>query len=423
LIAAALTPPNEADHEMQPWIESLLWGWTALAAAWWLISLRLARGVLNQPDSSSARQSSANRFENANGEQLEASVSALHRSAIELSVFKALPPLFGGEVSPSVTSALESFVSQLDEHTELLLGIQESDYPQWREIVGVWRNKYPVARMIEVCVPRPNHFLSPKVSWYHVLAQKARGALWMWSDADMIAPRGFLRAARQEYVESQAELLTCAYVARSIRSAPMLLEALFVNVEFFPGVLCCKKLGAVRFGFGACLLFSVDAFFRRVTWERLGVRIADDFVLGNRMAPVKVSEWILETLPAENRWRDAVQHYLRWHKTVRWCRSHGYAGQIVIMPLIAWLTFVLVQPANWLAWLGLGISAQIEALAAIGLFQEIDCRVRPRHLWTVFAWTFLRPLVWLACWFPGSVVFRSQKKKWSDLYTCAGDVS
>jgi hypothetical protein len=388
---------------MWPCPEWLLTGWTALAALWWWIALRLVRASPKLRRRPGDAPVAGHRCGEA-------------AAAATLTIFKPLPRLPRDAPTPDQVAALESFVAQLDSTAEMLLGIEQPDRDKWRPLIENWRCRYPSARLQVICVPRPAQFLSPKVSWHHTLAEHARGQWWMWSDADMIAPAGFLDAVRDEFARSGVNILTCPYLVRRVRAAPMMLEALFANVEFLPGALLCKRLGHVRFAFGACILFRADAFGAGADWERLGARLADDCALGQALGPVRISDIALETLAAESAWRDAAQHYLRWHKTVRWNRPAGYAGQIIIVPLLGWLACVLTRPAMLAGWAGLGATILMEMAVALALFRSVGCPLPPRWLWTLPVWSLLRAATWAACWLPWPVVFRSQNRRWWSLY-------
>ena len=383
---------------MSPFLEWLLVGWSLLAAGWWVIAILLA---------SRARHQSVRR----NGGMVD--IALPHPPTI--SIFKPIAALWGDAPSPQSIAALESFVSQLDERAEMLLGIEDGDAAKWQPVIEQWQLGFPRAELKPVVVPRPTRFLSPKVSWFHTLAEHAGGELWMWSDSDIVAPPGLLDTMRRELADGQAGMVTCPYVVRRIDNGPMMLEALFANMEFYPGVLFCRRRGPVRFGLGAAMMFPAARFHERAQWEQLGARMADDNALGRALAPVRISEATLETLASESNWRDAVQHYLRWQKTVRWCEPAGYAGQIVILPMLGWLAAILTHPGSVAAWLGLVMMMQIEVLAARVMFWLAGC---PMRSWWIVSWwsLLLRPLAWLASWTPWPVVFRSQNRKWRSLY-------
>jgi ceramide glucosyltransferase len=383
---------------MSPRLEWLLISWSLLAVCWWGTAIWLvSRGRCQPPVRS--------------GEVPE----GIGQNRAILSIFKPIAGLQGAAPSPQLVAALESFVSQMDESAEMLLGIEEGDAEEWQPIIERWREKFSRVQLKPIVAPRPVRFLSPKASWFHTLAAHAGGELWMWSDADIVAPPGLIDMMRRELADGQAGMVTCPYVVRNVESGPMMLEALFANMEFYPGVLFCRRAGPVRFGLGAAMMFPAARFRERAQWEELGARMADDNALGRALAPVRISEATLETLASESNWRDAIQHYLRWQKTVRWCEPAGYAGQIIILPVLGWLLAVLTHPGSAAAWLGLAVTTQIEMLTAGTLFWLIGCELR--SWWVVGLWSLLlRPLTWVACWVPWPVVFRSQNRKWWSLY-------
>ncbi len=368
-----------------------LCGWTVAAAAWWIIAIVFVGRVTSR-----------------GAARAPAEISA---PTLKLSIFKPIPSIH----DDSLFAAVESFASQLDEHSELLLGIEEQHATRWQS--------FRRDRVKLICLPRPAQFLSPKVSWFHTLAGHATGELWLWSDADMVLPAGGLASLRQEFASSGCALLTTPYVVRQANGAATL-EALFVNAEFYPGVLAAA--GRMNFAMGAGMMFRADDFRQRVKWEALGCRLADDNLLGQTLTPVRVSDLTLETLPASVGWGDAIAHYARWHKTVRWCRPGGYAAQLLILPVLGWAVIG--------AWPFALATMQLEVLAAwllcrqAGMWERPSgrdgCRSRPegrshKIIPTVLAlelWSMLRAVTWLACWLPWPVTFHSQRRKWYSLY-------
>ncbi|HUJ09691.1 MAG TPA: glycosyltransferase [Verrucomicrobiae bacterium] len=386
---------------MWPRLEWLLVGWTALAAGWWIYALRLVRCRMTAENEGAA------------------SPTPTTGSAQTLTVFKPLCALRTPVPSSKLVAALESFVAQTGDGAEVLFGVEQQDAAAWEPIFAAWRRRYSKARFTVVCQPRPATFRSPKSSWWHALAGRAQGRLWLWSDADMIAVPGLLTTLRGEQSATNSGLVTCPYVIRRVTLRPMWLEALFVNAEFYPGVLACRAWGKPSFAFGAAMLFDADDLQQRLPWDELGARMAEDNLLGRRLAPVHISSVTLETLSAETRWTDAVLHYLRWHKTVRWCRPAGYAAELIITPVLGWLGAVLWQPTAWWTWTGLGVTVLLEALVAARLCARVGCAPRLRDAPVLAGWSGLRALTWLACWLPWPVVFRSQRRIWWNLYRCS----
>src|ERR1051326_4932629 len=179
---------------MSPLLERVLIGWSLLAACWWVIAIWL---VSHERNRSSRRR--------------EAAADVTPRNGPVVSVFKPIAALRGDAPSPQLIAALESFVSQMDESTEMLLGIEERDAAPWQPVLEQWRHKFPHAQLKPIVEPRPVQFLSPKVSWFHTLAEHASGELWMWSDSDIVAPPGLIDTMRRELTDGQAGMVTCPY--------------------------------------------------------------------------------------------------------------------------------------------------------------------------------------------------------------------
>jgi ceramide glucosyltransferase len=367
-------------------VKILLAAWSCAGLLWWVISWRLVvaaeRPVADSP------QPGKRQF---------------------LTVFKPLPPLEGRGLAIEARG-LESFIAQLDEAGELLLGVHENDWPEVEPFIHRMQSAYPRAQIMVMRRSEVDTLANPKIAWQKLLVPQARGELWLWSDADIVAPPRFLAQARAEFEACGAEMLTFPYVVRTMPHPPALLDALFVNTEFYPGVLFLRRLGPVDFGLGAAMLFSRDSFLRKVSWEKLGSSLADDFMLGQILQPVRLGSTTLETVADATDWPAAFGHYFRWKKTVCWCRPVGFAAQIMIMPLLGWIGFALGNPENFWAWIGLAGIIQSDVLFALLISREIGYRLDVRALLATETWSLWRVLFWISCWVPARIKWR--KKSW-----------
>jgi len=364
--------------------EFLLITWSAAGIVWWIIAWRL---VLMTDRNGSATQD-----------------PHLPRS---LSIFKPLP-LLGDEGLQVEAVGLESFISQLDDNAELLLGIHEADRGVVSPFVERMRQKYPKACVRVIHRSRPDDVANPKIAWQKVLAPEARGDLWLWSDADIVAPPGFLLAACRDYERSGALMVTFPYVVRTFPSSLALLDALFVNAEFYPGVLLLRKLGQIDFGLGAAMLFARSDFENRVDCMEIGASLADDFVLGQKLSPVQIGSVTLTTTSSAVSGKDAVLHHLRWNKTVRWNRPLGFAARIFVLPMLGWLIYLILHPTQLFAWGGFLGLIQMEVFFAVNICRKVGCRIGVRNLLMVEMWSLWRVGVWISCWFPWPVNWRGQ---------------
>jgi ceramide glucosyltransferase len=324
-----------------------------------------------------------------------------------MSIFKPLPSL-GARGLRAEASGVESFIAQLDDDAELLLGIHEADRACAAPFVERMRQSYPNARIKVIYRSEPDDMANPKITWQKILAPHAGGDLWLWSDAEIIAPAGFLQSARLDHTRGGAAMVTFPYAVRALPSPQSLLDALFVNVEFYPGVLLLRKLGPVDFGLGAAMLFTRSEFERRVDWKELGSSLADDFVLGQKLKPVRVGRMTLTALVDEAGWKAAILHNLRWNKTVCWNRPIGFAARIVILPVTGWLIYLTLHPSQPVAWAAFLGMIELEVVFAIAICQRLGCEIKARDVLLMQLWSLWRLVIWIGCWFPWPVNWRGQ---------------
>ncbi|MEM7584395.1 MAG: glycosyltransferase [Acidobacteriota bacterium] len=379
----------------------LLWIWTGLAAVWWLIAYALV-----------ARSS---RFAHVTGVAPSSPIDA-PEDRRRLTVFKPLASPMGERELQRLRGCLASFAAELDEDSEMLIGCHERDEDRIRALVDDLGRAQPSAELKLVSHARPRSFhANPKVSWMRILTPHATGELWLWSDSDMTAPAGLLRSLRCDLAASETGLLTSAYRVSEVSRPPELLDALYVNLEFYPGVMLLARADQIRFGFGSLMLFAAEDFRQRVDWDYLGSCLAEDFHLGRLLSPVRLSSARLTTLPASESWGGALRHYLRWQKTVAWCRPGPYAAQILVLPVVGWTLALLLSPPTafpgLLAGLLSGLLAvlAIDTVAAWAICRALGCRLGPKLLAAVPVWSLARGAAWVACWLPLPVTWRDQR--------------
>jgi ceramide glucosyltransferase len=365
--------------------EWLLGIWTCIGIAWWVVALLLVIGAKNR------RQ--------------EAGAPDPRR----ITVFKPLPRSLSDREFARFDEPIESFIADLDENSELLIGCHRPDQERLEDYVRRMRGLYPAADIRLVVHENPNRYPHPKVSWMQVLAPHATGELWLWSDSDMRAPPGTIRSMRVDYKRTRAHCLTSPYVIKHAGSAAEMLDALYVNLEFYPGVVLLSGQKMIQFGLGSGMLFEAEDFEQRVDWDFLGGCLAEDFHLGGLLKPTQLASMCLSTVPAAQGWLEALLHYLRWQKNIRWCRPGPYAAQLVVMPLLGWLAWLAVNPAERAAWMGMLAVLIADAVAALSICRIVGCRIGWKRLHILPLWSLLRGLSWIACWFPWPIVWRGQK--------------
>jgi len=365
--------------------EWILGIWTCIGIAWWVVAFVLVMGARGR------------RHGNGNPDPRR------------ITVFKPLPRFLNEEEFARFDKPIETFIADLDGNSELLIGCHRPDQARLEDYVRKMRERHPGADVRLVVHENPNQYPHPKVSWMRVLAPYATGELWLWSDSDMQAPPGTIRSMRVDYEGTKARCLTSPYTVRQTRTAAEMLDTLYVNLEFYPGVILMGGQHMIQFGLGSGMLFEAEDFKQRVDWDFLGGCLAEDFHLGGLLKPTQLGSMCLNTLPAARGWSEALLHYLRWQKNVRWCRPLPYAAQLIIIPLLGWLAWLLTNLQEPLAWFGLFTVLAADFIAALSICRAVGCSIGWRRLHIIPFWSLLRGLCWFACWFPWPIVWRGRK--------------
>jgi hypothetical protein len=365
--------------------EWILGIWTCIGIAWWVVAFVLVMSARNRRPGTGTPDPR------------------------RITVFKPLPRFLSEEEFARFDKPIETFIADLDGNSELLIGCHRPDQARMEDYVRKMRERHPGADVRLVVRENPNQYPHPKVSWMRVLEPCATGELWLWSDSDMHAPPGTIRSMRVDYERTKARCLTSPYVIRQTRTSAEMLDTLYVNLEFYPGVILLSGQHMIQFGLGSGMLFEAEDFRRRVDWDFLGGCLAEDFHLGGLLKPTQLGSMCLNTLPAARGWSEAFLHYLRWQKNVRWCRPLPYAAQMIILPLLGWLAWLFMNPREPLAWFGLLTVLVADFIAALSICRAVGCSIGWRRLHIIPFWSLLRALCWFACWFPWPIVWRGRK--------------
>ncbi len=362
--------------------------WSGAAFVWWLIALiLLALGC---------RQKTA---------------GALGKRA-SISVFKPLPPVRDEQECAALAEAIGTFISQLAAEDEIIIGMDATDAAGWQPGLQAWRESWPSARIKVIVREVPRQWANPKISWLQVLALSAQGEVWVWSDADVVAPPGFLSDIVYQLATSGSNAVTSPYAVQHIQQAPGVLDALFVNVEFLPGALLLGRLSQRDFSYGAATAFRAETFRARGDWHKLGTALADDHKLGKLLKPVTLSKTMVSTITKPAGWAEAWQHYYRWQKTVRWCRPGGYAALLVLMPVMGWVLASLFSGLKLFFVAGLGAALGGEILVALLACWLVGCQL-PAATWAgILLWPFFRAATWLLVWLPLPVLWSGRQRAW-----------
>ena len=331
-----------------------------------------------------------------------------------------LKPLCGDE--PFLTDALGSCCRQDYPIFQIVFGVQDAADPALAAVRNL-RERFP-EHDITVVVNSTVHGRNRKVANLINMLPSARYDILVFSDSDLHVAPDYLTRLVAALEKPTTGLVSTLYVGRPVnRRWPARLGASQINYGFLPGALLARALGRQD------CLGSTMALHRR-TLERSGGlgalvdHLADDNVLGQRVAALGCAVDIADTVPAatvpEATLNALLQHEMRWARTIRALVPASFGLSAIQYPIFwAFLACFLSRGAMPYVVL-LGLTWAGRAAAAWGIDRALKPKLAPLDLasavpvWLLPFRDTLSIIEIFASYSSGRVVWRGMKMEADD---------
>src|SRR5690242_1509407 len=232
-----------------------------------------------------------------------------------------LKPLHGLE--PRLRENLESFFRQeYPAPFELVFGVRHEHDPA----LGVVRElaaSYPEIPVRTVTSGEPL-WPNAKVYSLHCMLGAASHEYLIVSDSDVNVAPNYIASIVRPLLDPKVGLVTCVYRGVPGGGLWSRLEALGMSVELTSGVLVAEMLEGMKFALGPTMATRKECLAQIGGFAALGEYLADDFVLGNRIAEagynVVLSREIIDHHVLNESLTSSMQHQVRWAKSTRLSR-------------------------------------------------------------------------------------------------------
>lgn len=327
-----------------------------------------------------------------------------------------LKPLRG--VDPGMYEAFASHCrQQYAGDYELLFGVSSFDDPA-AELVRKLQAEFP-QRRIELLLCTEVLGPNGKVSNVAQLVPHARFEYLVINDSDIRVGANYLARVMAPFADTSAArpvgLVTALYRGRAHGTVGSKLEALGLATDFAPAVLTARYLErGLHFGLGSTLAVSRAALEAIGGMRALVEYIADDYQLGLHVDRagyrVELCDEVVETSVPAYRFRDFVDHQLRWMRTVRDSRPAGYFGSVV-SNLLAWSVLNLVACGASLpsiALFSLALLFRVSLAMGVGVGILGDQQVI-RDMWLIVPRDLLTLVLWAWSYASDTVKWRGEE--------------
>jgi ceramide glucosyltransferase len=257
------------------------------------------------------------------------------------------------------------------------------DYPGEVELlIGTIRQDDPVVAIVErlrAAFPEHNIRLvfaellgtNRKTSIMEALWQKATGQFLFFSDADVAAPKDYLRQLVPRLAQPEVGCLTCLPCGIAARTLGGRMIALHYGFNFLPQWMLAQQTTGIHWAIGHTMAVPRTVLEKIGGFKNFLNHLADDYELGHRVSQlglrVIVPPLLLDcVVPAES-FGDAFTRMQRWKRTIRRSRGAQFFGVIITYPVFWALFLALLQPCAWWSWSALAVAILIRWLLAAGL--------------------------------------------------------
>ena len=328
-------------------------------------------------------------------------------SAPPLSVLK---PIYG--LDRDTYENYASFCTQDYSDYEILFCVSDDRDPAI-DVIEKLIHDFP-ARSIRLLIGSEPVGVSDKVNKLNRMAHEAKHDLLVVTDSDVRVEPGFLRAVAAPFNNPDIGGVTCLYRGLTDGSLAANLEALGNSTDFAAGVLVAWLFAPVNFMLGAVMATTKERLAEFGGFAALADYFCDDYELGNRVSSkghrVELISFPVSIVYPHQTLAEAFRHQLRWNLSIRFSRPAGHLGLLFTQSLPLALVAALLAPSRGVAAAFLGTYVVLRFAVAwfVGIDGMRDDLVG-RNLWMLPLRDAFAFLVWLASFFPQTIMWRGKR--------------
>jgi ceramide glucosyltransferase len=261
--------------------------------------------------------------------------------------------------------------------------------------------------------------VSDKVNKLCRMAREARHDLLVVTDSDVRVEPGFLRAVAAPFNRQDIAGVTCLYRGLTDGSLAANLEAVGNSTDFAAGVLVAWMFAPVNFMLGAVMATTKNYLDEIGGFPALADYFCDDYELGNRIAArrhkIELVSFPVSIVYPHQTLAEAFRHQLRWNLSIRFSRPLGHLGLLFTQSLALALVAAILSPTKGraAAFIGTYVVLRFAVAWAVGIDGMRDDLVG-RNLWMLPLRDAFAFVVWVASFFPQTILWRGKRFKVRD---------
>ena len=254
-----------------------------------------------------------------------------------------------------------------------------------------------------------------KTSIMEAMWKKASGQFLFFSDADVTAPKNYLRDVVPHFAQSNVGCLTCLPRGIEARTVGGKMIALHYGFNYLPQWMLAQRTTGIHFAIGHTMAVPRAALEKIAGFKNFLNHLADDYELGHRISElglkVIVPPLLLDcVMPAES-FGEAFTRMQRWKRTIRRSRGKQFSGVILTNPVFWALIFASLHPFAWWSWSALSAIILIRWLFAARLQTVIKMPDWPRAWWLLPVVDVVEGVTFFGAYFGSTIIWAGRRYK------------
>jgi len=242
-----------------------------------------------------------------------------------------------------------------------------------------------------------------EASWHD-----ASGQFLFFSDADVLAPKNYLRELVPQLAQPEIGCLTCLPRGIAARTLGGKMIALHYGFNYLPQWMLAQQTTGIHWAIGHTMAVPRAALEKIGSFKNFLNHLADDYELGHRVSQlglrVIVAPLLLDCVMPVESFSQSFTRMQRWKRTIRRSRGRQFPGVILTNPVFWALILALLQPLAWWSWSVLAVVVLIRWLPAAGLQPVLKMPDWPRIWWLLPVVDVVEGITFFGAYF-GNTIF------------------
>ncbi len=299
------------------------------------------------------------------------------------------------------------------------------DYPGAVEIIiGTLRQDDPVVAIVQrLQNDFPAHKIqlvfaalkgtNRKTRIMEAMWPKATGQFLFFSDADVAAPKDYLRQLVPRLAQPEVGCLTCLPRGIEARTLGGKMIALHYGFNYLPQWMLAEKTTGIDWAIGHTMAVPRAALEKIGGFKNFLNHLADDYELGHRVAQlglrVIVPPLLLDCVVPAETFGEAFTRMQRWKRTIRRSRGAQFSGVIITYPVFWALILTLLEPLAWWSWSTLGLAMLTRWLLAANLQQIVRLQDWSRAWWLLPVVDIVEGMTFFGAYFGSTIIWAGRR--------------